>query len=172
MPDIDIDFENMECEKCKNIIKEDDYLYYCYTCKVKYCYNCVQEQLKKEKKKDKYIDKKHNLIFFKTKDKNNFKEIEETKLGKNKFVETEEEDLVSWSSTRCNGCGSGLNNGMQRYLCLSCKKGRRQSGGYIDFCSKCINKMCNNKNDKEQIERTANGIIDNFDYCIGHYFNS
>ena len=159
--DIDIDFKNMECEKCKNIIKEDDYLYYCYICKLKYCYECVQSQLKNKMKKDKYIDKKHHLLFFKTKDINNFKEIEKIKLGKNKFAECDEDDLGSWSSTRCNGCSKSLNN-YYRYLCLSCRKGMRQNGGYIDFCSKCIEKMCNNKNDKENLEKTANGIIDNF----------
>ena len=111
---------NMECEKCKNIIKEDDYLYYCYICKLKYCYECVQSQLKNKMKKDKYIDKKHHLLFFKTKDINNFKEIEKIKLGKNKFAECDEDDLGSWSSTRCNGCSKSLNN-YYRYLCLSCK---------------------------------------------------
>ena len=167
--DIDIDFNNMECQKCKEEINEDSYLYYCYICKIKYCYKCVQSQLKSEKKMDKYIDKKHHLLFFKTKDKNNFKEIELIKLGKNKFVESEEEDLISWRNTTCNGCRNRLSNNIQRYICLCCRKGKRIDGGYIDFCSTCIEKMCNNKTEKENLEKTANEVIDNFNDFLSEY---
>lgn len=166
--DIDIDFSNMECDKCKEIISEDSYLYYCYICKAKYCYECVQLQLKSKNKKDRYIDKKHHLLFFKTKDINDFKQLEEVKLGKNRFVECPEDDLISWNSTRCNGCQNSVSN-LQRYLCCSCRKGQRISGGYIDFCSLCIDKMCKDKKEKERLEKTANEIIDNFGNFLNDY---
>ena len=58
--DIEIDFTDMECFKCRKKIPDDKELYYCYICKIKYCYECVQEKLKKNGK-EKFIDKKHNL---------------------------------------------------------------------------------------------------------------
>ena len=39
--DIEIDFSYMECEKCKKIISDDSFLYYCYICKTKYCYDII-----------------------------------------------------------------------------------------------------------------------------------
>ena len=160
--DIEIDFSNMTCEKCKNIISEDSYLYYCYICKMKYCYECVQTQLKNNKGKKKYIDEKHHLIFFKTRDKNQFLNLDQEKLGKNKFADCNEDDLRYWSSTRCNGCRNSFREGLERYLCLNCKKGIRVADGYIDFCSECIDKMCKNKNDRIILENKSNGIVDDY----------
>ena len=90
------------------------------------------------------------------------------KLGKNRFVECPEDDLISWNSTRCNGCQNSVSN-LQRYLCCSCRKGQRISGGYIDFCSLCIDKMCKDKKEKERLEKTANEIIDNFGNFLNDY---
>ena len=160
--DIGIDFSNMTCEKCKNNITDDSYLYYCYICKTKYCFECVQSQLKNNKGKKKYIDEKHNLIFFKTRDQNQFLNLDKEKLGNNQFADCSEDDLSYWSSTRCNGCRNTLREGLARYLCLNCRKGIRVSDGYIDYCSECIDKMCNNKNDRINLENKANGVIDDF----------
>ena len=160
--DIKIDFSNMICEKCKNNIKDDSYLYYCYICKTKYCFECVQSQLKNNKGKKKYIDEKHNLIFFKTRDQNQFLSLDQEKLGQNQFANCSEDDLTYWSSTRCNGCRNSLREGLERYLCLNCRKGLRVSDGYIDYCSECINKMCKNKNDRINLENKANGVVDDF----------
>ena len=158
--DVDIDFSNMECGKCKKVIKEQEYLYYCYICKIKYCYDCVQNQLKNNKGKARYIDEKHNLLFFKTRDKNQFLNLEEIKLGKNRFVDVNENDLVSWNSTTCNGCMSTLKSDDQRYVCLLCRKGRQLRGGYVDYCSRCIKLMCENENEKKNREGKADEIID------------
>ena len=160
--DIEIDFSNMTCEKCKNNITDDSYLYYCYICKTKYCFECVQSQLKNNKGKKKYIDEKHNLIFFKTRDQNQFLSLDQEKLGQNQFANCSEDDLAYWSSTRCNGCRNSLREGLERYLCLNCRKGLRVSDGYIDYCSECINKMCKNKNDRINLENKANGVVDDF----------
>ena len=161
--DIDIDFDNMKCEKCKKIIPDESFLYYCYICKVKYCYECVQSQLKNNKGKQKYIDAKHNLIFFKTRNKNQFLNIDKLKLGNNLFVECNEEDLSYWSSTRCNGCRESLRRDVERYICLDCKRGIKLESGYIDFCSKCIDIMCKNKKEMENLEKKADGLVDHYD---------
>ena len=95
--DVDIDFTNMECGKCKNVIPDNAYLYYCYICKIKYCWNCVQDKLKKNKGKGKYIDEKHHLLFFKTRDKNQFLNLEESKLGHNRFTEFDENKLSNYT---------------------------------------------------------------------------
>ena len=52
--DIDIDFTKMECYNCYSEIEEDKYFYYCYICKTKYCYECVQKQLENKGKKKIY----------------------------------------------------------------------------------------------------------------------
>ena len=161
--DVEIDFTNMECEKCKKKISDQEYLYYCYICKLKYCCDCVQNQLKNNEGKKKYIDEKHNLIFFKTRDKNQFLNLEISKLGKNKFAETSEDNLSDWNCTTCNGCRDSLRRGQQRYVCVHCRKGKRLRGGFVDYCSDCLKKMCENKNDMVNLQEKANEVLDNWD---------
>jgi hypothetical protein len=48
---IDVDFTDIKCQKCSKSITDDSYLYYCYICKMFYCFECVHEQLKNEGKK-------------------------------------------------------------------------------------------------------------------------
>ena len=162
--DIDIDFTNMECEKCKKVIGEESYLYYCYICKMKYCYECVQSQLKNNTGKKKYIDPKHNLIFFKTRDKNHFLNIDQEKLGNNLFAELSEDSLRSWSSARCDGCSTSFRGKeWERYLCLTCKKGIRLSDGFIDFCSECVDKMSKDKRERENLEKKPDSILRDYE---------
>ena len=159
--DIDIDFSNMKCHKCEKEIPDDGFIYYCYTCKDKYCYACVQEQLKK-KGINKYIDKKHNLLFFKTRDKKQFLKLDKPKLGKNRFAESKDDgDFDGRHSAECNGCGGDFSK-TERYICLKCRKGKILRNGFIDYCGKCIEKMCNNvNNDMVNLEQKANGILNN-----------
>ena len=171
--DVEIDFTNMDCKKCKKKISEEEYLYYCYACKEKYCFLCVQNQLKNNKGKKKYIDDKHNLMFFKTRDKNKFLNLELSKLGKNLFSEYRENNLGNWRHCAiCNGCGGHLQEGQERYLCLHCRRGKRMYGGYVDFCSDCIKKMCENKNDMVNLEQKSNEILEgwNNDFLEGFKF--
>ena len=152
--DIDVDFTEMKCLNCSTIIPDDKHFYYCYICKTKYCYECVQKQLKNEGKK-KYIDQKHNLLFFKTKNLNNFKNIDKHKLGNNLFAETTSDDeLGSRHSSICNGCRDTIRN-MARYVCLNCRPGRYISDGFVDYCQKCVEKMCNNEDEKRNLEMCA-----------------
>lgn len=158
--DIDIDFEDMKCFKCTKIIPEDKHLYYCYVCKTKYCYECVQEQQKKEGK-GKFIDQKHNLIFFKTRNKERFKALNKYRFGNNRFTESTNNNQFSDShSAICNGCRGNFDN-MQRYVCIHCKPGvyLANYGGYIDYCQECITKMNTDENQKKVLEDKAIGKI-------------
>ena len=156
--DIDIDFTDMKCHKCSTIIPDDDYLYYCFVCKIKFCFKCVQEQLKNIGRA-KFIDKNHNLIFFKTKDKNQFKELDKSKLGKNKFVEFKNDnDFDNKHNAICIGC-QGNFFGTERYICLKCKRGLPSVNGFIDYCGKCIEKMSYNIEEREMLEAKANRTV-------------
>lgn len=167
--DIDIDFNDMKCFKCSKIIPDDKCLYYCYICKMKYCYECVHEQLKKEGK-EKYIDKKHNLLFFKTRNKKNFMNLDRIKLGENKFAESTNDNQFNTShSAICNGCRGHFPK-MARYVCLHCRPGVYLSGGYIDFCQNCIEKMCTDENSINELEeKTIENIsVKSNNFTKGH----
>jgi hypothetical protein len=170
---IDVDFTDIKCQKCSNSITDDSYLYYCYICKMFYCFECVHEQLKNEGKK-KYIDQKHNLLFFKTRNKNKFRNIEKNKLGNNKFAEsTDDNQFNNRHSAICNGCRGNFME-KARYVCMTCRPGRYLSDGYIDFCGSCIDKMCKNENDKKNLEEKANEEIccDHNEFTNGHIINN
>ena len=59
--DIDIDFSNTECYRCNKKIGENEDMYYCYKCKIKYCSVCVWENYSLNKGKAKFIDS--SIIF-------------------------------------------------------------------------------------------------------------
>ena len=152
--DIDIDFSDMKCCKCSTIIADDSFLYYCYICKTKYCINCVNEQLKKDGK-DKYIDQKHNLVFFKTRNKKNLIDLDKIKFGENRFAQSTSEDLTTnFRNCVCNGCRGHPSNG--RYVCLNCRPGVEITGGFIDYCQKCIEDMCADGKKKIELEDKSN----------------
>lgn len=156
--DIDIDFNDMKCCKCSKIIPEDNFLYYCNICKTKYCYECVKDQLKK-KGKEKFIDQKHNLLYFKTRNKKNFMNLDKNKFGNNRFAEsTNDDDFNISHSAICNGCRGGFNR-LERYVCINCRPGVYLSDGYIDYCSNCIEMMINNENEKKRLEGKAHAYI-------------
>ena len=156
--DIEIDFTDMKCTKCSKLIPEDKFLYYCYICKVKYCFECVHEQLKK-KGKEKFIDQKHNLLFFKTRDKKMFICLDKSKIGNNKFAESTNDDQFKEShDVLCNGC-SCSNFKMARYICINCRPGCYLSNGFIDYCQACIEKMCEDQRAKIQMEEKSHGDL-------------
>ena len=156
--DIEIDFTDMKCTKCSKSIPEDKFLYYCFLCKTKYCLECVHEQLKK-KGKEKFIDQKHNLIFFKTRDKKQFLCLDKSKIGNNKFAESTSDDQFEEAhDVLCNGCRGNYFR-MARYICINCRPGHYLSDGYIDYCQTCIEKMCVDQRAKEEMEEKANSNI-------------
>ena len=139
--DIDIDFSNKECHKCSKIFKDNEDMYYCYKCKTKYCSKCVSQNFKINKGKAKFIDSKHNILYFKTRDLNQFKNIDKYKLGNDLFAQcTDEKKLGEHSNIICKGCDHRLENS-PRYICLHCKPGKVVDEGFYDYCDKCVEHM-------------------------------
>ena len=79
-------------------------------------------------------------MYLKTqKDKNDLEDLDEYKLGKNNF--TTARNLDNRHSAICNGCEGSFNNRNRsnpRYVCITCRPGMYQSGGFHDFCYNCI----------------------------------
>ena len=163
---INIDFPaNIYCKVCKNIIPNDKELYYCYFCKDFYCYKCVKDNFESKSGKEKFIDQKHNLLFFKTRNKNLFLNIEEHKLGKNTF--TTIQSFKSYHSASCDGCSSSF-DGSPRYICITCKPGLYLSGGYNDYCDVCIEHMMKNDDAGKKMQKDIKTINYNSNFVSNH----
>ena len=145
--DLPIDFTLNKCKVCSRDILKDEEMYYCYECKDKYCSKCVMDNFNNSKGLKKFIDPKHNLLFFKTRDVKQFKNIDLYKLGKNSFSNCKDETKLGNHSMSCNGCGQLENYMNPRYLCLNCRPGLQQDDGFYDYCLDCIEHM--NKNDEQ-----------------------
>ena len=159
---INIDFTEMKCLNCSGIIKEDEFFYYCYICKTKYCSKCVDVQLQKEGR-EKYIDPNHNLLFFKTRNKENLMNIEKIRLGNNRFTKYNQNNKFDTKhKSICNGCKTNF-EGTQRYICLKCKNGKLNCRELINYCGKCIKKMCENKDEMVKLEKESIGYCTNPD---------
>lgn len=145
--DIPIDFNQNMCIKCKKIIPDNEPMYYCYKCKEKYCTECVLKVVNDENNKGikKFIDPKHNLLYFKTRNPENFKIIDKYKLGKDNFASCTDDSKLGAHRFACNGCSVSENYVKPRYLCLTCRPGLMQDNGFNDFCIDCIDHM--NKDD-------------------------
>ena len=138
--DINVDFSDKECYRCSKQIADNEDMYYCYKCKIKFCRDCVWRNYKMNRGKAKFIDSKHNILYFKTRDLNQFKNIDCHKLGKDLFSHcTDESKLVTHSAT-CNGCRQGFDDS-PRYLCLNCRPGKVHSDGFYDYCEYCVQDM-------------------------------
>ena len=163
---INIDFPaNIYCKVCKNIIPNDKELYYCYFCKDFYCYKCVKDNFESKSGKEKFIDQKHNLLFFKNRNKNLFLNIEEHKLGKNTF--TTIQSFKSYHSASCDGCSSSF-DGSPRYICITCKPGLYLSGGYNDYCDVCIEHMMKNDDAGKKMQKDIKTINYNSNFVSNH----
>ena len=154
---IEVDFSSMSCIKCGYNFSSNEELFYCYVCNDKYCFKCVTEHLENNSGKDKFIDQKHNLLFFKTRDQKNFDKIEQYKLGKNTFVTSE--SLERFKNVQCNGCRNKFSKS-PRYICLSCHPGRKPDGGYNDYCQNCIVHMMNEDEDGLDLQKNRDNVYD------------
>ena len=165
--DIPIDFNNpLICKVCKKEIPNDKECYYCYICVQFYCYECVKQNFTTKIGINKFIDKQHNLIFFKTRKKDNFLNIDVHKFGKNSF--TKNTTFKSSHSASCDGCASGFYNS-QRFVCMTCKPGIYLSGGYSDYCTNCVEHMMANDEKGKQINQKITQIQNNNSmFCRNH----
>ena len=142
--DIPIDFSKNQCKKCQKGIGKDEPMYYCYQCesKDKYCCKCVMDHYNDEKNKGKkkFIDDKHNLLFFKTRNQDSFKNIDKFKLGTNEFTKATDDNQFENFQRLCYGCKRKFTNS-PRYICLNCNMGTLVYGRYHDYCYNCIDHM-------------------------------
>ena len=155
--DIPIDFSDMECFRCGKKIGNIEDFYYCYKCNYKYCKICVIDNYNKNNGKDKFIDQKHNLLYFKTRDLNSFKDIDIHKLGNDSFSQCTDNSKLSDHSALCIWCNERFKNS-PRYLCLQCKSGKKQLDGYNDYCLKCIQHMMSGDKEGEEIQKKEERI--------------
>lgn len=129
-----------QCSNCYVKFKDEDYQYYCYWCKIAFCVTCIEKSFEESNHIDRYFHKLHNLLYFKTKkDEKDIQDLDEERLGRNRFAT--ESTLSNTHNALCNGCEGSFNerNGCNpRYVCISCRPGMYQSGGYHDFCYNCI----------------------------------
>ena len=149
--DIQIDFSDMKCFRCGRIIGATEDFYYCYKCKDKYCNNCVIKNYKENKGLCKFIDPKHNLLYFRTRDLNSFKDIDKHKLGNDLFSQCLDESKLSDHNILCNRCHEDFKNS-PRYICLHCRPGNKHSEGYYDYCFNCIQHMMSGDEKGEKIK--------------------
>ena len=156
--DIPVDFKNNICKVCKEVIGDDKPMYYCYKCpknENKYCSKCVMAHYKNKelKGKKKFIDQKHNLLFFKTRNVESFKQIDKFKLGEDIFTQYNEDNQFENFQRLCYGCKRKFNDS-PRYICLNCNKGTLIYGRYHDYCQNCIDHMMNNDEEGKKIQET------------------
>lgn len=152
IPTFSLDFSNLTETKCANpscntMITKKSGFYYCYWCSIFYCEKCVEDTFKKETEnlREKYIHKKHNLLYITTTEQKYLTELGKERLGKNLFARRDDNELSLISHTNCNGCSKGIKNGY-RYLCVTCKPGKRIDD-YVDYCYDCFDHM--RKDDEE-----------------------
>ena len=142
--DIPIDFKRNVCKICGKEIKNDEPMYYCYKCKSrdKYCSDCVMKHyLNKENKGNKkFIDREHNLLFFKTRNPESFKTIDKFKLGNDIFKDEKDENQFENYQRLCYGCKRKFIDS-PRYICINCNKGSLIYGRYHEYCWTCIDHM-------------------------------
>ena len=169
---LDIDFnQQILCKNCGEVIntklseKNNEIntkgFYYCFWCKDFYCIKCVEEKLSincTTNYQQKLIDKNHNLLYFCTTEKEDLKEFDKMKLGINHYNPETLNGLVSRNenhSYMCNGCrGNSQNSKIKaRYVCVSCRPGIYRSGGFVDYCFKCIEHLRNEDDIGKEIEK-------------------
>ena len=155
MCDIPVDFSTNICKVCKKEIGKNEPMYYCYKCEKdnKYCSDCVIKRYKNKELlgKKKFIDPKHNLLFFKTRNENSFKGIDKFKLGTDLFSQFDDEKQFEFFQRLCYGC-KGKFSDSPRYICLNCNKGTLIYGRFHDYCWTCMEHMMKNDEEGKKIQ--------------------
>ena len=161
--DIPIDFKVNKCKICGIEIKNDEPMFYCYKCDArdKYCKKCVLDHYNNKENKgiQKFIDKQHNLLFFKTRNPESFKTIDKFKLGNDIFNKEKDENQFENYQRLCYGCKRKFIDS-PRYVCINCNKGSLIYGRYHEYCQTCIDHMMKGDDEgkKLQGENTAERI--------------
>ena len=157
--DIDIDFMDNECNRCGKTIPQDEDIYFCYKCNICYCRKCVVANYNSNSGKGKFIDPRHNLLYFKTRDKEQFKNLDIHKLGNDLFAQCNDEGKLVDHEATCNGCKLNFRDS-PRYLCLNCRQGKIHPDGFFDYCQNCVDHMMKGDEKGKEIEAIEDRI-----YC-------
>ena len=107
--------------------------------------------MKKHGLNKKFIDPEHNLLFFKTRNENSFKQIDKFKLGTDLFKQYDDEKQFENFQRLCYGCKRKFNES-PRYICLNCNRGTLIYGRYHDYCINCIEHMMKNDEEGKKIQ--------------------
>ena len=156
--DFDVPLENVICTKCQTLIENDEPLYICGWCRIHFCINCVEEQLKLNLSlidyRNNLIHQGHNLIYISSRNPEHLKNIDLNKIGKNLLFSANQEQLSFDHKAICNGCRKNFDglNCKVRYLCLQCRPGKVIYGGFADYCYECIKLMRTNEQRRKDIE--------------------
>ena len=156
------DFKEIKCANitCNTIITNKDGFYYCYWCKLFFCEKCVEDQFNQDTEIiNRYLHKEHNLLYLPTTDEKYLSNLTKKRLGTNLFA-SQQDDLDMDHSAACNGCGGSIYNG-PRYVCVTCRPGITQSGGFCDYCFTCFNHMRQDDATGKSIQEK--GVIDDFE---------
>ena len=178
---IDINFSNIKCSNCEKEITENEGMYYCFWCDIEFCENCFENKLifenyqnERSHFKDRLIHKEHNLLYFKTRNKKDLEDLDKVKLGSNKFASADVSLISYHHSAICNGCsnhGFENNDKKVRYICVTCRPGKKISGGYIDYCFICFDNMRKDNNDGRYIQNIVDHNTYNVNPNIVHKHN-
>jgi hypothetical protein len=153
--DIPIDFKVNKCKICGIEIKNDEPMFYCYKCDArdKYCKKCVLDHYNNKENKgiQKFIDKQHNLLFFKTRNPESFKTIDKFKLGNDIFNKEKDENQFENYQRLCYGCKRKFIDS-PRYVCINCNKGSLIYGRYHEYCQTCIDHMMKGDDEGKKLQ--------------------
>ena len=156
--DIPIDFKVNKCKICGIEIKNDEPMFYCYKCDArdKYCKKCVLDHYNNKENKgiQKFIDKQHNLLFFKTRNPESFKTIDKFKLGNDIFNKEKDENQFENYQRLCYGCKRKFIDS-PRYVCINCNKGSLIYGRYHEYCQTCIDHMMKGDDEGKKLQGEA-----------------
>jgi len=150
--DLDIP-ESILCNLCKQKIGDQDITYTCSKCNIFFCHDCVKAKRNKQGFQ-RLVHKDHYLIVFKNAKKENLKNIETFKLGKDLFASYKEDELSNDHRFICDSCGS--EESRERYVCLNCEPGAMWDGGLCDYCQNCFELLFEKGN-----ELTGNSMHNN-----------
>ncbi len=141
IPNFSIKIESTNsCNICQIVLDISNLQYYCYFCNIFFCTKCVNEQKENFTGFNSLVHKEHNLIVFQNPDVKNLVNIPKYKLGNNLFTLFEENQLQKLHKFGCDVCGKFINHD-DRFICLNCRPGLLQNGGFTDICSNCFEKI-------------------------------
>lgn len=130
------------CYLCQIVLSSAELQFYCVECQINFCPKCVQDCKSKFNGLgfESLVHKQHYLLVYQNPSKKNCENIAKFKLGNNLFAMFKEDNLRKEHNFSCDICGNSYNH-QERFVCLTCRPGLLQSGGFTDICAKCFEKV-------------------------------